>query len=134
MVNDENLSRLSGLRSDTEAKTKAAELARSKAFDGQPMTAVGDLVWRELWQAARRFYERSTRAEDSFPPTAHGDSWPLCLQPLDDQARERFANFEEFVRSTAAAEPTSIARKPLETVPHVAQPHFRSVLISGLSV
>jgi hypothetical protein len=104
VVNDPNVSRLSDLRSDADAKAKAAELARSKAFDGQPMAAVGDAVWHELWQAARRFFEHSTGIEGSFPPTAHGDCCPLCLQPLDDQARERFANFEEFVRSTTAAE------------------------------
>jgi hypothetical protein len=104
VVNGQNVSRLSGLRSNAEAKAKAAELARSKAFDGQPMAAVGDAVWHELWQAARRFYEHSTGVEGSFPPTAHGDSCPLCLRPLDDQTRERFANFEEFVRSTTAAE------------------------------
>jgi AAA domain len=104
VVNGQNVSRLSGLRSDAETKAKAAELARSKAFDGQPMAAVGDSVWHELWQAARRFHEHSTGVEGSFPPAAHGDSCPLCLRPLDDQARERFANFEEFVRSTTAAE------------------------------
>lgn len=104
VVNGQNVSRLSGLRSDVETKAKAAELARSKAFDGQPMAAVGDSVWHELWQAARRFHEHSTGVEGSFPPAAHGDSCPLCLRPLDDQARERFANFEEFVRSTTAAE------------------------------
>ncbi len=104
VVSDNNVSHLATLHSDAEAKAKAAELARSKAFDGQPMAAVGDPVWHELWQAARRFYEHSTGTEGSFPPADHGDCCPLCLRSLDDEARDRFANFEAFVRSTTAAE------------------------------
>jgi hypothetical protein len=36
-------------------KRKAADMAATKAFSGEPLEGVGGEVWRALWDSARRY-------------------------------------------------------------------------------
>lgn len=68
------------------------------AFSDLPMQGVGNNAWKILWESARKFYNESTQSE-SFPNVSDGNSCPLCLQDLEDEARERFTKFEDFVKN-----------------------------------
>ena len=105
-TSDDFAARLATARLLAERKSAAAATARELAFAAQPMAAVGEPVWQELWEAARRFQEHAGAGLTPFPPLAHGELCPLCLQELSPQARLRFASFEEFVKGTTAAEAT----------------------------
>jgi hypothetical protein len=110
-VTDDNFAqRFADARLLTERKVAAASAAREVAFAAQPIAAVGEPVWQELWEAARRFHEHALPGSASFPPRSHGELCPLCLQELSPQAAERFANFEEFVKGTTAAEAATAQR------------------------
>ncbi len=69
-----------------------------KAFSNLPLDGVGSDVWKELWESARKFYIVSTQQE-IFPEVENDSSCPLCLQNLNDEAKQRFLNFEEFVKN-----------------------------------
>jgi energy-coupling factor transporter ATP-binding protein EcfA2 len=103
-TSDEFAGRLAVARLLAERKSAAAATARELAFAGQPIAAVGEPVWQELWEAARRFYEHAAAGSLPFPPRTHGELCPLCLQELSPRAVQRFVSFEEFVKSTTAAE------------------------------
>ncbi|MCT3788711.1 AAA family ATPase [Elizabethkingia anophelis] len=68
------------------------------AFSNLPIQGVGNNAWKILWESARKFYNESTQTE-SFPNVSDGSSCPLCLQDLEDEARERFTKFEDFVKN-----------------------------------
>lgn len=66
-------------------------------FSGLPLTGIGDATWKQLWESARKFYN-TEKGENVFPETDSDSACPLCLQKLDDGAKKRFVNFEEFVK------------------------------------
>ncbi|MBX7096431.1 MAG: AAA family ATPase [Myxococcaceae bacterium] len=84
-------------------KEQAATLASSLSFEGA-LPGVGGEVWRELWEAARRYSTRAAYPQQPFPVVGPDAKCVLCQQPLAEEARQRVAKFEEFVRNTAAAE------------------------------
>lgn len=103
-TSDDFVASLAAARLLAERKSAAAAAAREVAFAAQPIAAVGEPVWQELWEAARRFHEHAAAGSHPFPPQAHGELCPLCLQELSPQAAQRFASFDEFVKGTTAAE------------------------------
>lgn len=77
---------------------EALRESSNTAFSDLPIQGVGNNTWKILWESARRFYNESTQTE-SFPNVSDNSSCPLCLQDLEEQARERFTKFEDFVKN-----------------------------------
>jgi len=80
------------------AAEKALEESSNTAFSDFPIQGIGNNTWKILWESSRKFYNESTQTE-SFPNVSDNSSCPLCLQDLEDQARERFTKFEDFVKN-----------------------------------
>lgn len=78
---------------------QAANSASEELFEAQPLSGIGTDVWRKLWEQARRYSEEEAYPEKEFPHI-HDDEarCVLCQQALNDEARERFIDFEEFVQ------------------------------------
>lgn len=77
---------------------KALEESSNTAFSDLPIQGVGNNAWKILWESARKFYNENTQTE-SFPNVSDNSACPLCLQDLEEQARERFTKFEDFVKN-----------------------------------
>jgi energy-coupling factor transporter ATP-binding protein EcfA2 len=111
--------RVTALRDAAGEAKRMRELARiaaEEAFAGEDLPGVGGDPWKELWEAARRFYgapERSVgyAAASDFPNTEEGADCPLCFQELDETARARFRRFEKFIKSDAEARGLESERK-----------------------
>ena len=93
-VSDARLAELGDARAELEAAEQAEQALAQGAFAGLPVTGTGERAWRALWEAARTFVLEGTQ---HYPPHA-SEACPLCQQPLDDEAAERLARFEGFVR------------------------------------
>src|SRR5690606_419439 len=94
-----------------DRKTKAAEAAAKLSFSGDPLTGVGEDVWRELWEAARRYSTASYPGRE-FPIVDGDDAvCVLCQQPLGDAAKERLQRFEQFVSDDTATQAAAARRK-----------------------
>lgn len=91
------------------ARTRdVARLAADEAFASEDLPGVGSDPWKTLWESARKFYieacsERAAESTPAFPDTSTGAECPLCLQELDQAARDRFERFETFVKGDAEA-------------------------------
>lgn len=68
-----------------------------KIFSDLPISGVGNDSWKQLWESARKFYDES-KEQEIFPETSEESNCPLCLQDLSDDAKQRFTDFEEFVK------------------------------------
>jgi hypothetical protein len=110
LLSDEALSKLRGLAGEFHRKAKAAEAAAKVNFSGDPLTGVGDDVWRELWNAARR-YSAVTYPDREFPVIGGDDAvCVLCQQPLADSAKDRLQRFETFVSDDTATQAATAKR------------------------
>ncbi|RZN80608.1 MAG: ATP-binding protein [Winogradskyella sp.] len=78
--------------------SEASKVASEKAFSNLPIEDVGNEHWKTLWESARKFYDHSFGG-GVFPSVNEDDNCPLCLQDLDENARQRFTNFETFVKA-----------------------------------
>jgi AAA domain len=93
-LDDEALEEIAELRTRLARASAAVDQVAAEAFADQPQPGTGSEVWREMWEAARRFVEAG---EGSFPDENADATCPLCQQDLEAAARERMARFEAFV-------------------------------------
>ncbi|ARV14252.1 AAA family ATPase [Polaribacter sp. SA4-12] len=78
--------------------SKALKESSEKAFSDLPIEGVGNSSWKLLWESARKFYNESTGTKN-FPEINKDSNCPLCLQDLDEDAKNRFTSFEEFIKN-----------------------------------
>lgn len=78
--------------------SEALKESSKKAFSELPIEDVGNNSWKLLWESARRFYNESTETEN-FPEVNENSNCPLCFQDLDEDAKNRFISFEDFVKN-----------------------------------
>jgi energy-coupling factor transporter ATP-binding protein EcfA2 len=93
-LDDEALEEIAELRARLARASAAVDQVAAEAFADQPQPGTGSEVWREMWEAARRFVEAG---EGSFPDEAGDATCPLCQQDLEAAGRERMQRFEAFV-------------------------------------
>ena len=88
------------LKAYVDAK-EASNMASEELFNASPLPQIGSDAWKALWEAARTFSNEVVYPEKQFPAaTANDDRCVLCQQTLDEEAIERQATFESFVKST----------------------------------
>ena len=100
LLSQEAVVEFNKLRKDATTKRAAAELHAKQFVGSTPLDSVGTTPWMELWSAARKFSEHA-QPDSLFPSTADGDVCVLCQQQLDDDAKQRLKNFDEFVQNEA---------------------------------
>ncbi len=100
--------KLRGLADGYRTAQAAAALAAKQFKEGQNLLpGTGGEVWRELFDAARKFAVESHPDKD-FPDLGAESPCPLCQQPLAEGAA-RMLRFEAFIQQEA--EKTSQARR-----------------------
>jgi AAA domain len=110
LLSDDALGELRGIATEFQRKAQAAEVAAKVSFSKEPLIGVGDDVWRELWEAARR-YSAVAYPDREFPVIEGGDAvCVLCQQPLADSAKDRLQRFEKFVADETSTQATKAKR------------------------
>lgn len=81
----------------------SAEKAAAEAFRAGEnlLDGTGDVVWKRLFEAARRFSIEAAYPDSPYPHVHDGALCVLCQQPLGEGAA-RLERFEAFVRQDAA--------------------------------
>ncbi|MFO7951013.1 MAG: AAA family ATPase, partial [Candidatus Fermentibacteraceae bacterium] len=112
-LSDENCRRILELKKDKLIRREAAQAAATKVFSGAPLDGIGTDAWKLLWEQARRYSEGHAYPGQAFPHLATDAKCVLCQQLLSDDARQRLASFEEFVKGQAEKD-AKAAEKALE--------------------
>lgn len=98
------------LRQVLEEKQEAARLASESLFKASPLPQIGEAVWRNLWEAARTYSEKTAYPGRSFPTdTIDGDLCVLCQQPLSASAVAKQSKFEAFIKGTTKTDEVAAA-------------------------
>ena len=78
----------------------AAEIFR-RIFDEKYLPGTGGELWRQLYEAAKAFSERSAYPNEEFPVVRARGRCVLCQQDLAGDGVEAMKQFGEFVRNNA---------------------------------
>jgi energy-coupling factor transporter ATP-binding protein EcfA2 len=70
---------------------------QSPSLIQEPLPGIGDNVWKLLYQAAEEYSTRVAYKDKDFPFTGPDSLCVLCMQPLEQDAKERFHRFKSFM-------------------------------------
>lgn len=127
---------------EVKALEKAATLL-AQTFGSEPLAGVGSSPWKALWEAAQRFSKEHAYPDQGFPFLGNGCRCVLCQQPLEEQSRDRFVRFDEFVRNDTqvrlqdakrAYEQKARALRELEVLPEVVSSNLADLEESSRDV
>lgn len=94
---DVQISAVEKLITDSKQAAKQARELATQAFSEGFLSATGGTLWKSLWDSARAFSPAAYPAKE-FPLTEEDARCLLCQEPLTEEARQRLAKFEQFVR------------------------------------
>lgn len=102
-VADAAVEKLKLMDTETEAAAAAASAAavQFRATDVL-LPGTGEVVWKTLFDAARRFATEHAYPNEPFPKIDEDARCLLCQQPFARDAAERMRRFEEFVQQDTA--------------------------------
>lgn len=96
-------------REEASTARKTAVAAAESAFSNLKLSGVGETVWQELWEAARRYSKAQEEPADKFPPD-EGQSCLLCQQPITSDAASRMKSFEDFIQQDTETQASRLER------------------------
>lgn len=102
-VNDAAIAKIVAYDAESEAAFKAEAVAANDFRAGAPLLAgTGEQVWKNLFEAARRFSTEMAYSSEQFPYVGAGAQCPLCQQPFNQEGAKRMQRFENFVKHDTA--------------------------------
>lgn len=101
VLSEDAVKQLFEARDGVERARRSAESLQASTFPSGLLAGTGSEVWRDLWEAARRFSTTSAYPHHVFPFADHGAQCLLCQQELDEGAARRLKGFEDFLLSAA---------------------------------
>lgn len=87
---------VSQLISDVEKYSKALKTL-AQDFSGMPIPGVGSELWIELYKAAKKFSTEVAYFSKPFPYSGEDAKCVLCMQPVRQDAEDRFIKFKTFM-------------------------------------
>lgn len=97
-LSDENCRRIIAAKKKSILKKTAADTVAEKVFAGSHLEGIGSDVWKGLWDAARNYSVSVAYKELDYPNVSDGSRCVLCHQSLTQEAKDRLASFENFVK------------------------------------
>lgn len=122
-LSDENYRRIIAAKKKSILKKTAADTAAEKVFSGSGLEGIGSEIWKELWEAARKYSESAAYTEAEYPNVSDGSRCVLCHQPLTQETKDRLISFEGFVKgemqkaASDAAKEYETASQTIEALP-----------------
>ena len=122
-LSDENCRQIIAAKARWIRKKKAANIAANKAFSDSELKGIGSDVWKDLWEAARKYSTSFAYKETEYPNVSKDSRCVLCHQTLTKEAKERLISFEAFVKgemqkaATEAREKYESAIQAVEELP-----------------
>ncbi len=95
---DNSFRRIIAAKKKSEAKKAAVDVASKRVFAGSELEGVGADVWKDLWEAARKYSMSAAYKEVEYPNVSDGSLCVLCHQALTSEAKKRLISFEHFVK------------------------------------
>lgn len=85
---------------DAEKALEIASLQEDISKAG-PLKGIGEKAWQNLYNVAKEYSTSYAYPGKEFPVTEEGSVCVLCMQPLEDPAKERMTRFKNFMGKRA---------------------------------
>ncbi len=115
-LSDENCKRIIATKKKSILKESASETAAKDAFNGEQLEGIGSNVWKELWNAARKYSEELAYNGQVFPVVQDDSACVLCHQPLSEDAKQRFISFESYIKGETQKQAVQAAKKAKQAI------------------
>lgn len=122
-LSDENFRKIIAAKKNLNVKRVAADTAANTMFASSKLEGIGSDIWKELWEAARKYSESIAYKGLDYPNISDDSCCLLCHQALTPEAKSRLTSFENFVKgetekaSIKAANEYDIAIKAIKELP-----------------
>lgn len=113
-LSNERLEELKGMAGSLAEAKKAVELASKTTLQNEPLPGAGETAWQLLYNAAKDYSMKDAYPGDTFPVTKDDSRCVFCMQPLNEDAKKRLRQFEEFMKKAAKTNYKD-AKKALDT-------------------
>ena len=136
-LSDENCRKLKCIKKKAKMKKSAAEAAAKDVFSGAKLEGVGSDVWKELWEAARKYSEEAAYPEQEYPHIKKDSVCVLCHQPLSEEAKERFISFESYIKGETQKQATDAAievKQAIEVLPDIPKSEELKIKIDAAGI
>jgi len=121
-LSDENCKRIIAAKKRSNLKKSAAETAGNDAFGDAQLEGIGSDVWKELWNASRKYSEELAYNGQVFPVVQDDSVCVLCHQPLSEEAKQRFTSFESYIKGETqkqAAQTERDVKQAVDALPDI---------------
>jgi len=85
---------------NTAKRAFAIASQQSPSLTEEPLPGLRDSEWKQLYQAAEQYSTKVAYEDKDFPFTGPDSLCVLCMQPLSEDAKERFHRFKSFMGQT----------------------------------
>ena len=99
------------LKQEAMQLRSSAEKVSAESFAHEPLSGVGSITWRAMWEAAERYAQEEAYSGLDFPSTEDGDFCVLCQQPLSQDAQTRLKRFRHYIQNTVQRQAKIAERK-----------------------
>ena len=103
-------------KNEAKKKRKIATEGAKSLDSTAKLEGIGTETWRALWEAAKEYSTKEAYPNKAFPATNEGDHCVLCHQELDDEAKKRLQNFENYVQGELASDAQQAEKKYREAI------------------
>lgn len=133
-VNTDSRNKFYSLQDLAIAKRTTANESVSVLEEKSELPAVGSPVWKELWEAAKKYSEEEVYKEKPFPYIGDDARCVLCHQRLDGDAKDRFKAFLDYICGTiesAATKAEACVSEIIGTLPVVPLKEHIALVVSA---
>ena len=113
-LSDERLEKLKKMVGALAEAEKAVEIASQATLQDEPLPGTGESAWQILYNAAKDYSTKGAYPDDEFPVVGDDSLCVFCMQPLNEDAKQRLLRFKAFMEQ-AAKKKHEDAKKVLDT-------------------
>ena len=82
---------------ELETTKKALAIASEDIFSNEPLKGIGENAWKLLYNAAKEYSIQFAYPDREFPVIDGDRLCVLCMQPLQENAKDRFKRFKKYM-------------------------------------
>ena len=114
---NKNCEEIFTLKEELNLKKTASKAASEKIFSNSKLDGIGTDIWKELWEAARKYSKYLAYPKDKFPVVEKDDAkCILCHQTLNKEAKDRLLSFEEHIKGEIEKDVFRLEQKLKQTI------------------
>jgi len=100
-LSDERLDKIKELLGAVAEAEKAVELASKATLQDEPLPGAGEGAWQILYNAAKDYSTKDAYPDNEFPVVDDKSRCVFCMQPLNEDAKQRLNRFKAFMEQAA---------------------------------